>query len=51
MTRFMSPAVRQAGENDRTLQFWTTERRPHDRAACGFIDAAEKVSIEFPRED
>lgn len=51
MTRFMSPAVRQAGENDRTLQFWTTERTPHDRAACGFIDAAEKVSIEFPRED
>lgn len=51
MTGPMSPAVRHAGADDPGLRHWVTDATPHDRAASGFIDDAEKVSIEFPRED
>jgi hypothetical protein len=49
MTGPMSRAVRQAGEGDPKLRFWTDDGSPHYWANTGFIDDVELVAIEFPR--
>jgi hypothetical protein len=49
MTRPMSLALKDRITKEPALRFWSSQATPHDRAACGFIDDAELVSIEFPR--
>ncbi|MDA7787641.1 endonuclease domain-containing protein [Sphingomonadaceae bacterium] len=47
----MPDAIREAGEGDDALLFWSTEANDRRRAEEGFADQASNVAIAFPVKD